>query len=54
MVIYTSIDTETKTVAVWTDETLDYYAEWQKVRFDLMKIQDIIEDVEEAIEEEEK
>lgn len=52
MIIHTSIDTEAKTVAVWTDENSDYYVEWHEVEFDSMDIQEIVNDVKERIKEE--
>lgn len=50
MIIYTSIDTETKTVTVWTDETSDYYAEWESPEFDTLTIANIVDDVKEEME----
>lgn len=49
MVIYTGIDTEEKIVAVWTDDSLDYYCEYDRVEFDVMTIQEIVNDVKEYL-----
>lgn len=49
MIIYATINTEAKTIAVETDEDFDYCVEWHKVEFDNMSIQEIIQDVEEEI-----
>lgn len=50
MVIYTSIDTEEKIVAVWTDDdSLDYYCEYDKIEFDAMTLQEIVNDVKEYL-----
>lgn len=46
MIIYVTIDTENKTLAV-TEDTSDYCADWYKVEFDSMSIQEIIQDVKE-------
>ena len=45
MIIYTAIDTEEKTVSVWTDDSTNYYTEWEKVEFDSMNIGMLVNDI---------
>lgn len=47
MVIYTSINTEEKIITVWN--SLGYYCEYDRVEFDAMTIQEIINDVKEYL-----